>query len=239
MLIIPVFNEEGNIGQVLEDIKNMYPKLDILVVNDGSTDNTENIVKNQNTDILTHPYNLGYGGALQTGYKYAVLKQYNYVIQFDGDGQHKPEYISDIYNELKKNSYDIVIGSRFLEKNRFKAGILKKIAIHIFRFLIFVFSKTRITDPTSGLQGLTRKVFKYYSLMGNYPVDYPDADIIIYMLKRKYKIVEIPVNIRTRKAGHSMHIGIRPVVYFFKILLSVVIVLLRSSMIKEGCGIIE
>jgi glycosyltransferase involved in cell wall biosynthesis len=207
--------------------------MDILVINDGSKDNTEKVAQDEKVMIISHPYNLGYGGALQTGYKYAVMAGYKYVIQIDGDGQHDTEDIRLIIEMMRAGS-DIVIGSRFLGRGSYKTGFLKIIAIKIFRLIINISTKVKITDPSSGLQGLSRRTFCYYAKMGNFPPDYPDADILIQMIINGYKIVEFPANIKERIHGTSMHAGLRPVVYFFKLLVSILVVLLRQKSVVEG-----
>jgi glycosyltransferase involved in cell wall biosynthesis len=237
LLIIPAHNEGENIEKVIEGIRNLKIEyLDILVVNDGSKDNTEEILKKINIKCISHPYNLGYGAALQTGFKYAVTKGYDYVIQFDGDGQHDPQNIVNIINELEKNDYDIVIGSRFIGGKLKQISTLKKIAINFFVFMIKIFTGYRIYDPTSGLKGLNYRTYKYYSTMGNYPGDYPDADILIQMLKCKYRIKEIDAIMYYRENGVSMHSGLKPMYYFIKVLLSIFIVILRLRFDrKESC----
>ncbi|MDF2523516.1 MAG: Undecaprenyl-phosphate mannosyltransferase, partial [Clostridiales bacterium] len=171
LVIIPAYNEEQNISKVLNDIRSLNIDTDICVINDGSKDKTEEVVLKGNFNVVSLPYNLGYGAALQTGFKYAVLKDYKYVIQFDADGQHDPEDIKLILNELKKGDAEIVIGSRFLGRGSLQIGYMKKVAIAVFRFLIKFFTGTKISDPTSGLKGLTKPVFSFYSNMGRYPVD--------------------------------------------------------------------
>lgn len=234
LLIIPAFNEEKNIGKVLAEIQSCYnQRIDILVIDDGSTDNTLYAVSKAGADAIALPYNLGYGGALQTGFKYAVKKDYQYVIQFDGDGQHDSEDIETIIDLLINKHADIVIGSRFLGRGNFQAGRMKKIAIAIFRSIIKITTGLKMTDPSSGLQGLSREAFSYYAKMGNFPPDYPDADILIQMILNGYKIKEFPANIRIRNHGTSMHAGLKPVLYFMKMLVSIMVVLLRSRSIAE------
>jgi len=237
LIIIPAYNEERNIGKVLAGIRDLKIDADVLVVNDGSTDKTEEIALRENAKVISLPYNLGYGSALQTGFKYAVLNEYDYIIQFDGDGQHDPENIKVIINQLLTGEADIVIGSRFLGNCSYNIGYMKKIAIALFRLLIKKLGKAVITDPTSGLQGLTRNVFKYYSMKGNFPSDYPDADILIHMIRCKYRVREIPANIRQRDNGKSMHSGLKPIYYFVKVLLSILVVVLRDKISSRGCEV--
>lgn len=233
LIIIPAYNEQSKIGDVIEDIKSLNLNLDILVVDDGSKDKTKDIVMEKNINIISHPFNLGYGTALQTGFKYAVKKKYKYVIQFDGDGQHIANYICDMKKEFKKEDYDIVIGSRFINKEKYKIGFFKIIVIKLMRTLIKFLTGQRVTDPTSGFKGLSYRTFKYYSLMTNFPSDYPDADIIIRMIRHNYKLKEIPITIKKRTSGKSMHSGLKPIVYLLKILLSIFIIILRDIFLRE------
>lgn len=235
LLIIPAHNEELNISKVLNELYSYNLDLDILVVNDGSTDKTRVILENQRVKSISLPYNLGYGGAVQTGFKYAVMKGYRYIIQFDGDGQHDSGDIPLILSKLKESGADIVIGSRFLGRGSFRTGLFKKLAIQLFRLIIKTFTGVKITDPSSGLQGLSKRAFTHYADMGHYPNDYPDADILIHMILSKYRIIEIPANIRARNGGKSMHSGVKPVFYILKMLVSILIVLLREKIPAEEC----
>lgn len=229
LIIMPAYNEERNIKTVLKNIKDLDMPLDILVVNDGSMDNTVKEALEEGVKIISHPYNLGCGAALQTGFKYASLNGYKYIISFDSDGQHSAGDISAIYNELKKGDYDIVIGSRFLKDPRYNIGFMKKITIVFFRFLIKSLTGKRITDPTSGLRGFNSKAFNYFSICDNFPSDYPDADVLIKMLYLKFRIYEVPAQMRERVFGKSMHSGLKPILYIFKMLISIFIVALRGS----------
>ena len=232
LLVMPAYNEEKSIEKVLQKIHS--DGLDIVVIDDGSDDKTKEIVDRNNIKVISHPFNLGYGGALQTGFKYASKKNYEYVIQFDADGQHDPEDICHMIDELKKGQADIVIGSRFLGKGNFKAGFLKKVVIVFMRFLIKAFAKTNITDPTSGFKGLSKRTYLYYAAMGNFPSDYPDADVLIQMLRLHFKVTEIPINVVNRNNGTSMHSGLRPMIYLVKVLLSIMAILLRDKRSLEG-----
>lgn len=228
LVIIPAFNEEHNIKKVLKEILEAGLDIDILVVNDGSTDRTQSAAGAAGkVKIVSLPFNLGYGNALQTGFKYAVANGYQYVIQFDADGQHDTDDLRVILSMLKSERADIIIGSRFLGRSTYKVGFLKKTAIYIFRFLIRISTGIKITDPSSGLQGLTYRVFEYYAQMGNFPPDYPDADILIQMILSKYRVCEFPANIRVRNHGAGMHAGLKPVFYIIKMMVSIIVVLLR------------
>ncbi len=229
LIIIPAYNESKNIGQVLKDIRQCNYNIDIIVINDGSNDNTGQVVVEEGEKVINQFYNLGYGGALQTGFKYAVAMEYQFVIQFDGDGQHNPEDLQIIIEQLKTGDYDIVIGSRFIIKNSFQISLAKKLAIIIFRLIIRISTGVKITDPTSGFQGLNQRTFRYYSGMGNFPEDFPDADTLIHMLKSNYQVKEVPVNMKNRLSGKSMHSGFRALYYAIKMLVSISVVLLRAK----------
>ena len=237
LIIIPAYNEGKNIGPFLENIKNANIEeiADILVINDGSTDNTEQVVKEHGIEILNKPLNMGYGSTLQLGYKYAVKYHYKYIIQIDADGQHDVSNIRVVYRALKAKengqSPDIVIGSRFLsEKNEMHVSALKNIAIGFFKKAIKVFTGKNITDPTSGLQGLNRKAFKHYSLYGNFDYRYPDINMIIQMIMLGFVIKEVPGIMYYRQQGESMHSGIfRPIAYMVMMTLSIMAIVLRQK----------
>lgn len=241
LIIIPAYNEAENIGGFLEKIKNSkIDKIaDILVIDDGSTDNTETIVREHGVNILSKPINMGYGSTLKLGYKYAYERDYEYIVQIDADGQHDAENIKVIIDALcgssidLENRPDIVIGSRFLcENNEYKISWLKNIAITFFRKIIRVFTDENITDPTSGLQGLNRRAFSYYAGYGNFDYRYPDINMIIQMLMIGFKIKEVPAKMYRRQGGKGMHSGIfKPIAYMTIMSLSTIAVILRQ---REG-----
>lgn len=231
LIIIPALNEEANIGQVLQEIRDQGLNLDIVIIDDGSVDDTARIAEELGEKVIKHLYNIGYGGALQTGFKYALEKEYNYVIQFDADGQHDPSDIQKLVLKLQEGGGDIVIGSRFLGSG-FKIGFFKMNVIRFFRLVIRSFTGSMITDPTSGLQALNRRAFANYAAMGNFPEDFPDADTLIRMLRSKFRVVEVPVNIKERTSGVSMHKGLKAVYYLLKMSVSISVVLVRTSFIK-------
>lgn len=234
LIIIPAYNEEESIADFLslliQSPSSKYA--DILVINDASTDNTLSIINKLDVQVISHPYNLGYGTALQTGYKYAVANDYQYIIQIDSDGQHDVCNIEKIYHCLKaKNHPDFVIGSRFLKESQsFPISLTKKIAIRFFRMVVHLTSGQIITDPTSGLQGLNHNVFTYYARFGNFDNTYPDANMIVQMALLGYKIQECPAIMHERKAGKSMHFGIiEPILYMFIMIFSTLNVCLRKK----------
>ncbi|MDF2881613.1 MAG: hypothetical protein K0R54_2170 [Clostridiaceae bacterium] len=238
LVMMPAYNEEESIGVVLNKIyeAGIDEIADILVINDGSKDNTEKIVRNFKVTIINQVRNMGYGSALQVGYKYAEKKGYKYIIQLDSDGQHDVSNIKIIYDYLQNKDHgftetpDIVIGSRFLSNSStMKISKIKYIAISYFRLVIKIFTKDNITDTTSGLQGLNRMAFTYYAGYGNFDRRYPDINMIIQMIMLGYCVKEIPAVMHERKTGKGMHSGIiKPMKYMVIIMLSTLSIILRN-----------
>lgn len=202
---------------------------DIVVVDDGSRDETAAIAKRLGTVVLRHPFNLGYGAALQTGYKYAMARGYEKAVQIDADGQHDPAYIKDLLRALANGNCDIVIGSRFLSISSYELPFLRKIGGRLFAAMASFIIGQRVTDSTSGFKALNRKAMKYAS-SEMYPDDYPDANFLIMLHRAGFKMAEVPV-LMNRGGEKSMHSGLKPIYYIFKISLSIFVTLLskRSS----------
>ena len=244
LIIIPAYNEEKNINKVLDKLEEPEIKeiADILVMNDASSDNTNWIVKQRNHAVVTHIFNLGYGSALQLGYKYAIRRKYKYVIQMDADGQHDVCNIPKIYERLRQKDADgrypdIVLGSRFMEgSSDFPVSVTKKLAYALFRQMIKMTTGRHICDPTTGLQGLSRKAFLYYSKYKHFDDKYPDANMIIQMLLLGFKVEEIPAVMHNRQTGVSMHSGLKPVIYMFRMVFSIIGVVFRVKVLKIDAG---
>lgn len=240
LIIIPAYNEEENIPKVLEQLErpDIQEIADILVMNDASSDQTNWLVKGRHHKLVTHVFNLGYGGALQLGYKYAVRRKYKYVIQMDADGQHDVCNILVLYKELTTpdengNCPDIVLGSRYMEgSSPFPVSKAKALAYSLFRMLIRLGTGRRIADPTTGLQGLSWRAFLYYSKYNHFDDKYPDANMIMQMLLLGFRVKEIPAVMHIRTAGVSMHSGIKPFFYMFRMLFSILGVVFRIKILK-------
>lgn len=233
IFVIPAYNEEENIKKVLDEIKKDAPFADIIVVNDGSKDNTSKIVRKNGVKCIDMIYNVGYAMAVQTGIKYAYQNNYDYVIQFDADGQHIASEALKLLEETKHGNYDIVIGSRYLEDTGYPCPTLRRIGTKIFEKLIKLFCHTKIADPLSGFQCLNKEVIKLYSKKGEYP-EYPDANLIIEMLYKGYRIKEIPVKMRLREAGESMHGGIiKPIKYMINMFYTIIFIIISTPRKKE------
>lgn len=243
LIIMPAYNESKNIFSVLNGLreKGITKYADILVINDASTDTTPLIVRRfSEVKMVNHVYNLGYGSALQVGYKYAAFHDYKYVIQMDSDGQHDLSNIPSIYDRLKtKNDKgygpDIVLGSRYMEgSGEFKVSAVKKLAYSIFRAMIRMCSKRKIADPTTGLQGLSKRAYLYYSKFNQYDFKYPDANMILQMILLGFDVVEIPAVMHQRAEGVSMHSGLKPFIYMFRMTFSIYAVNYRIKFIEKG-----
>lgn len=244
LIIMPAYNEEKNIVPVLEKLER--PEIaeitDVLVMNDASSDSTNWVVKSHGHTLVTHVFNLGYGSALQLGYKYAIRRDYKYVIQMDADGQHDICNIPKLYERLKTADADgrypdIVLGSRFMKESAvYPVSLVRKVAYAWFRQMIRAFTGRKIADPTTGLQGLSRKAVLYYSKYKHFDDRYPDANMIIQMILLGFRIDEIPAVMHTRIEGKSMHAGLKPIVYMFRMTFSILAVVFRVKVLKIDAG---
>lgn len=239
LIIIPAYNEEKNIAPLLESLAEpeISSLADVLVVDDASTDATKDIVKRYGFPVVSHVYNLGYGSGLQSGYKYAIRNGYRYVIQMDADGQHDASNVPVLYRALTAGDEierpDIVIGSRFMEGSTpYKVSVVKRFAIGLFKLMIYAGTGKKYTDPTSGLQGLSRRAVEFYSHYGNFDDRYPDANMIMQMALLGYRLQEVPAVMHHRTEGVSMHSGLKPVIYMFRMFFSVLAVLIRIKILK-------
>lgn len=234
LIVIPAYNEAENIANVIKEIKKDIDYADILVVNDCSSDNTVEIVEKNGVNCVTNVFNMRYAMAVQTGIKYAYQNNYDYVIQMDADGQHIASEALKMYKELKKNDVDIVIGSRYLKDMGYPCPLFRRIGTKMFEWIIKIFTGKRIADPLSGFQCLNKKVIKRYAKMGNYP-EFPDANLVIEMLLNGYKIEEVPVKMRIRENGVSMHSGIlKPIKYMIEQFYTCVVTVIKYAGKKEN-----
>lgn len=247
LVIMPVKNEEKNIEKVLEQL--FQPEIrkiaDILCINDASSDTSGQIIDRYPCVQITNVFGLGYGSALQLGYKYAVRENYEYVIQLDADGQHDASNIPLIYEKLQEEGADgktpdIVLASRFMEgSSEFRVSVVKRFAFWLFRSMIQTATGRKIADPTTGLQGLSRAAFTYYSGFNNFDYQYPDANMVMQMLLLQFRVAEIPAVMYARTDGKSMHSGLEPVGYMMRMFLSVLAVVFRSKILKSNHRVTE
>ncbi len=221
IVIIPAYNESASIVNTVKDIQENSEGFDYIIVNDRSTDHTLDVCKEHHLNYLNLPLNLGIGGAVQTGYWYAYENGYDIAVQFDGDGQHDAKYLNEMADYLTKNDLDMVIGSRFIKYEGFQSSGARRMGIKWFTFLIKLLTGKKITDPTSGYRVCNRKVIKLFS--DNYPKDYPEPETEVGLIRRGYKIEEVPVVMRAREEGVSSISLKKSVYYMLKVTLAILI----------------
>ena len=221
LVIIPAYNESASIVNTVNDIKKNAPDFDYVVINDHSKDNTLQICKDAGLNVIDLPLNLGIGGAVQTGYLYACQNGYDIAVQFDGDGQHDAKYLNEMAETLVKEQADMVIGSRFIEKEGFQSSFTRRLGIRYFTFLIKILTGQKITDPTSGYRMCNRKIIELFA--GNYPKDYPEPETTTWILRNKLKVLEIPVIMRAREEGVSSISLKKSFYYMFKVTMAIII----------------
>lgn len=232
LVVIPAFNEAAQIGKVLDRIRAVNPALPVLVIDDGSTDATAAIARNAGAHVVRLPFNMGYGVALQTGYKYALRYGYDCVVQLDGDGQHEPADIPALLQVIERGEADIALGSRFLGPTTYRPGLARRMGMRLFGALTLVLTGLRFSDVTSGFQALNSDLLRFFTTE-RYPVDYPDADVLIMLKRAGFKVREVPVRMYLKDRGTSMHSGLRPIYYIFKMLLSMILTPLRREVFKR------
>lgn len=221
LVIIPAYNEESNIVSVCNDIMTNAPEFDFIVINDCSKDHTSEICKKNTIQCLNLPLNLGIGGAVQAGYLYAQRNEYDIVVQFDGDGQHRAEYLNKMADILIEESADMVIGSRFITYEGFQSSFLRRLGIQHFTRLIKILTGKKITDPTSGMRMVNKDVVKKFA--ESYPKDYPEPESVVSLLTMGGKVIEIPVVMNERTEGVSSISLYKSIYYMIKVTLAVLI----------------
>lgn len=226
LVVMPAYNEGLRIRGVVEDVRRQVDG-EVLVVDDGSVDATAEEARAAGARVAIHPVNLGYGAALQTGYRYALRHGYDAVLQLDADGQHDPASIPRLLAALEHA--DVVVGSRFLERGSYRPPLARRLGMWLFAKVATVLSRRRITDPTSGFQAVSREALHFYA-HERYPVDYPDADVLAMVARAGLRLAEVPVRMLPSPDGKSMHAGIvRPLYYVFRMSLALALVPLRSE----------
>lgn len=227
LLIIPAYNEEKNILKVVKKIekynKENIQKLDYIIINDGSTDNTLEILTKNNLKYINLIHNLGIGGAVQTGYKYAYENDYDIAIQFDGDGQHDINYVSKIYEPIINGQADMCIGTRYLDKSssEFQSTFMRRLGANIISICIRIFTGKKITDPTSGFRAINKKVIEEFAK--EYPKEYPEPESTVALLVNQHEVTENPVSMNERTEGTSFVTPWKSIDYMIKVVLAIAI----------------
>jgi len=229
LAIIPALNEVGAISATVDDVRQWAPEFDVLVVDDGSTDQTATRAARAGAKVVRLPFNLGIGGAMQAGYVFAEEHGYDVAVQVDGDGQHDARHIPELLAHMRANpEVDMVVGSRFLspDDDGFRSSASRRVGIRIFAALLSRITGQRVTDPTSGFRMVNRTGIKLFA--GDYPHDYPEVEAILLMHGHRLRSCEIPVRMRARTSGVSAISSTQPVYYMVKVLLAVFVGLFRS-----------
>jgi glycosyltransferase involved in cell wall biosynthesis len=228
LVLVPAFNEAARISRVLAGVRAAVPDATVLVVDDGSTDDTALAARMAGARVVRLPFNLGAGVAAQTGYKLAVREGFDCVVQLDADGQHEPADIPALLDVIAGRQADVAIGSRFLGGVAYRPGLLRRTGMGFFRWLAWLLTGVRFSDVTSGFRAFSGDVVHYVATEW-YPTDYADADVLITLRRAGFRLREVPVRMYPRVGGRSMHAGLRPVYYVFKMLLSVALAPLRRE----------
>ncbi len=221
LIIIPAYNEAENLPAVLDDLRRFCPEAVPLIINDCSTDDTPAILLNLGVDYLSLPVNLGIGGGVQAGYRYALTNGFDAAVQFDGDGQHMAEYVRSLLEPLENGQADFVIGSRFLEKVGYQSSAMRRFGIRFLSRLIYRLCGLRVLDVTSGMRAANRKMIAYFA--EHYAQDYPEPEAILSAGLRGARITEVPVKMRERQGGKSSIDPLRSAYYMVKVTLALLV----------------
>jgi glycosyltransferase involved in cell wall biosynthesis len=227
LAIIPAFNEAEAIGQVVDEVLAFDSDLDVLVVDDASHDGTRERAQQHGARVVRLPFNLGIGGAVQAGFRYAAEKGYDVVVRVDGDGQHDPAELGPLLDVVLSGRADICVGSRFAGGEGYRSSAARRIGIRVLARTVSLLTRQRVTDTTSGFQVLNRKAIELFAQ--DYPHDYPEVEAAVMMHKHRLRLLELPVRMRERAAGRSSIRGARTVYYMAKVMLAILIGALRRK----------
>jgi glycosyltransferase involved in cell wall biosynthesis len=225
LVIIPAYNEADSIGEVIGRARTSAPGADVVVIDDGSTDATAAIAQKSGALVVSLPYNLGIGGAVQTGYVFAAEMGYDIAVQVDGDGQHDPAEIAEIVAPLLAGQADVVIGSRYIEDRGYITPFLRRLGIFLLASIVSLIIRQRVTDTTSGFRAVNRRVIEFCAR--EYPRDYPEPESVVLFWRAGFRVREIPVTMNPRYGGESSITSMRSFYYMVKVLLAIFIGLLR------------
>jgi glycosyltransferase involved in cell wall biosynthesis len=226
LAIVPAYNEADMVGRVVRDIRRHAPRFDVVVVDDGSTDATATEAETEGAVVIRHPFNLGIGGAMQSGYQYALRNRYDVAVQVDGDGQHKPAYLGDMLSALETSGdADMVYGSRFRGDPGYRVPMGRRVGNLIFSVVLSAITRQRISDPTSGFRMTNRRGIELFAR--DYPHDYPEVEAILMLHAHRLRIHEVPVRMNARDFGKSSIDYPRSAYYMAKVLLALFVGLFR------------
>jgi glycosyltransferase involved in cell wall biosynthesis len=227
--IVPAHNEEQNLGRVLDELHAFDPGLEVVVVSDGSVDGTAAVAEAHGAHVLRLPFNLGIGGAVQTGFRYAWEEGYELVVRVDGDGQHDPSQLDRVLGPVLDGEADIVVGSRFAGAAGYRSSAVRRIGIRLLAWIVSAIARQRVTDTTSGFQALNRRAIALFA--ADYPHDYPEVEGMVMTIKHRLRLQEVPVTMRVREHGRSSIGAAASIYYMAKVLLALLVGLFRRNVV--------
>jgi glycosyltransferase involved in cell wall biosynthesis len=227
--IVPAFNEEANVGRVLDELRALDPGLDLVVVSDGSTDRTAEVAAARGAHVLSLPFNLGIGGAVQTGLRYAWEEGYELAVRLDGDGQHDPASLPALVAPVARGEADVAVGSRFVAPGGYRSSAARRVGIRVLARVVSAIARQRLTDTTSGFQALNRRAIGIFA--ADLPHDYPEVEGMVIAIRHRIRLVEVPVTMREREHGRSSIGALASVYYMVKILLALFVDLFRRDVV--------
>lgn len=230
--IVPAYNEERTIEDVVAAIRKDAPGFEVLVVDDGSTDRTAVLAQAAGAEVLVHPFNLGIGGAMQSGYRYAFKQGFEYAIQIDGDGQHDPSEIPGLIQAIESDGIDMASGSRFLAESGYRAPVGRRLGIRLFSVVLSAICRQRITDPTSGFRLCNRRAIELFAR--DYPHDYPEVEAILMVHAHRLRMREVAVRMHPRRDGRSSITSGESIYYMIKVMLAIFVGLFRRRPVPEA-----
>jgi glycosyltransferase involved in cell wall biosynthesis len=232
LAVVPAYNEAATIVDVVRAIRDRAPDFDVLVVDDGSTDDTRMLAEAAGARVVHHPFNLGIGGAVQSGFVYALEYGYDYMVQVDGDGQHDPLEIQTLFDAMRLDpSLDMVCGSRFIKDFKYPAPISRRTGIHVFAFIVSRVVEQRVSDPTSGFRLYNRRAISLFA--HDYPHDYPEVEAVLMLHFHRLKMQEVPVRMFQRGGGTSSITSGKSLYYMVKVLLAIFVGLVRKRPVVD------
>ena len=228
LIIMPAYNEAVNLPRVIPEVRAVASGYDLVVIDDGSCDDTARVAAALGAEVISLPVNLGYGGAVQTGFRYAVYKGYDLGVVIDADGQHDPAGIHVLAEAVAQGDADVAIGSRFRGQVHYRLPWVRRLGMRLFAWIVSRITGREVTDTTSGFQALNSDALRFFAA-DNYPMDYPDADTLLILHYAGFRVVEAPMTVRERLSGVSMHSGWKPFYYVAKMWLAIAMVILRQK----------
>jgi glycosyltransferase involved in cell wall biosynthesis len=223
--LVPALNEAAVVARVVEELRQVDPDLEVLVIDDGSTDRTAQVAKQAGARVVRLPYNLGIGGAVQTGYQYALEQGFDLAVQVDGDGQHDPTELPRLLEPILDGRADMVVGTRFVQGGGYRGTPARRVGIHLFAGLVSLIVRQRVTDTTSGFRAVNRRGIRLFAV--DYPHDYPEVEATVLVSRHRLTMVEVPVVMRIRETGRSSITTLSSIYYMVKVLLALFVGLFR------------